>query len=541
MSFVDPTTRNLSYSDGFIGSDQSTMVDESARADFCPVEDILKVDYGKIKENAPGWFLLGDKKISKVEKCPHRPELYNWYNFQEETYEQVRCSDGEAYYSGPTYKKLSPVNNAAAAPYVFKEGTSTLDIEMEPNIYADTLSKMGFIFFRVNNDRLRASSFDVQSRIILELSSRYEDHINEDDLPYTDSNNLQFVLMERKTGRFAAVLFAKFYTEEQRTHILSLSVQDHLQGRNLGSMLCALCIDYYYTNKISSVFELNPFENAIECYSKLGFIQLYSVIQGRSYPGQMELDLDLSTTLQVFSSRKVQLKIQPFFVAMSKGKLEVAKQFLPELDSLVTEYKAEFPLRYNPSPALLDQLTLRELVALQRSLDHKAHREAIARRSKVPLPLGIMQWVDELEKGKELLQKAKVCIEAAAKVIPSRIDSSYKLTRPTTISPSSFQVRDTDRYDLSESKLANELSILRVSLKLFNECFSKLSETEKHGFLEGQREPIFYISEIGRLLDMLKKCLPIVNAPVGTLFTYTAGSTEKKYVKTSQYCSFSEV
>ncbi len=55
------------------------------------------------------------------------------------------------------------------------------------------------------------------------------------------------------------------------------------------------------------------------------------------------------------------------------------------------------------------------------------------------------------------------------------------------------------------------------------------------------RNPIFHIYEIGRLLDLLKKYLPIVDAPSGTVFTYIAGSTEKKYVKTSQYCSFREI
>ncbi len=230
---------------------------------------------------------------------------------------------GEAEWFDQNIKNFYIPVSIQRGTYVFKEGTRTLDIEMEPNIYADTLSKMGFIFFKINNDRLRASSFDVQSKIILDLSSHYLDPIEEDSIPYNNNNCLQFVLMEKKTGRFAAVLFAELYKEEQLTEILSLSLQYNIQGRNLGSMLCALSIDYYYTNQRISIFQLNPFGNAVDCYLKLGFIQTYHDRE-KQYPGEMVLDLNENP--QVFMNRKLQLQTQPFFgeLLSIRGNLEKA-------------------------------------------------------------------------------------------------------------------------------------------------------------------------------------------------------------------------
>lgn len=506
------------------------------------------------QEQSEGIDEEDEEGVIKTEYLPNHPGKSIEYNFTEETYQLYTTYKLKTERSlwGPKCKKLYSPKASAEAPYVFKEGTRTLDINMEPNIYSDILFKMGYIFFRINNNRLRASSLEVQANIIAGLAIAYVDTwwvFEEKELPYQNKKCLQFVLMEQKTGRFAAVLFAKLHKKRQWIEIESLEVQEDLQGRNLGSMLCALSINYYMTQGIF-LFGLCSSIAGEETYLKLGFIKDHStlpeliseemVFNEESIKSVMVLNLEKN--LQTFTSRKNQLKAQPFIGAMGKGNLEIARQLLPGLDKIVAEYGAQrFPL-YNPNPDLLDRLNLRELLTLQRNLNHQAHVEAVARRAKGGFPLGASFWFDELQRGLDLLQKAKECLDKAKNLIPYRISASYTRTSSSKgIHPSSFRVRDTDVYDLGQSKLAEELSTLRVSLKLFNESFLKLGETEQSSFLEGLREPRFLIQDIDHLLDLLRKFLPIVDAPPGTVFSYIQGSIEKKFMKMSQHCFFHEI
>ncbi len=210
---------------------------------------------------------------------PHKDEFPISMVWENEYVARLGEWEGEKFNLFPgNFIQLQSSPNYRHSPYVFKPGTNCLDITNDPKADTDILEKIGFVFFKVDVQRLRNSSKDVQETIMLSLlSCNY--YLRENDnrdyaiqtLPGIAKENIShFLMVEKCTGKVAGAIFSEM-RNNKFIELDSIFVAEEFRKKGLGNLLLSMTIRHHHQGNDSTKFIVRCSNTAYDWYIKFGF------------------------------------------------------------------------------------------------------------------------------------------------------------------------------------------------------------------------------------------------------------------------------
>lgn len=197
-----------------------------------------------------------------------------------------------------------------ALPYTFKPGTRLLDISSDPGPHTELLAKIGYVYFKLDLDRLRTSSPDVQESLLVGLLSRNywvseTSHLKYavKALPgYTNKKMQYFLMLEKRTGDIAGAIFSRSKVNDV-VKFVSVTMDEKFRGLGLGGLLLTMTIRRLQQDTGSRDFALYTSGEACTWYPKYGFRKI------RDDPGCRDLTLSFNSRNQnnVFDRKELEL------------------------------------------------------------------------------------------------------------------------------------------------------------------------------------------------------------------------------------------
>lgn len=478
--------------------------------------------------------------------------------------------------------------------YNFKPNTQCLDITNEPGPYAALLEKIDFVLLKLDIQRLRNSTADVQEFLMTGLLINHfygSGEFDEDgeyfpnavkNLPgFTNKDMQYFLMLERRTGQVAGAIFSRF--QNLQIKLVSVVIDADYRNQAIGGIFLQSVMLQLQHDKSCSEFRLISSPKAVSWYKSYGFTEIHKVEKcPRHEPACRHFSLSLQNQAQndVFIRRAKGIAFSLFSAAMEYDEVGKVKQLLPVLQENPPVEKG----KYKPNSDVIERLNPSELRTLLAVCGTEVHLEVLEKHNPIDLlevwPLesapfpylkisqddkSLVETLDAAEK-RGVAQLAKKALLSAPNVsdaskarfasldeiraslriadtalktirplVPHIIYASYVATSPHSQTKRPlFTIRADAKYGLEGFPELQKVTAALLGLESKIRQFPGLSEKMIAGTCE---VPSFLKFQAATLRRDLERFLPVVVAKPGTVFTYvdTTGK-ETRYEKLSARC-----
>lgn len=213
--------------------------------------------------------------------------------------------------------------------YRFKY-VSCQDIQNDPGPNRDIFEKIGYVFFKLDCNRLRNSSVQVQEQLLLGLLSRnywasetsHVEYAVEDMPGYTKKAMHYFLLLEKKTQEVAGAVFAKL-RKNGGIKIYSLSMGEKYRSQGLGGLFFTTALRRLQRDFGYSYFCLHASKESVQWYPKFGFSKVDQTAECRDFT----LSLKNKKQKRLFEKKERQIRASFYSPTIFQKVVRVAQAF----------------------------------------------------------------------------------------------------------------------------------------------------------------------------------------------------------------------